>query len=81
LKANTSNEDHSKKVKLQNDELLACLKSINEHVMHNVLKQWQYLIDGTTRPFSPLIPSSFYIDLDPHSNMHNMPLTLVIAST
>jgi hypothetical protein len=39
------------KVALQNEDALAHLKLSNGHVVHNVFKQHQSLINNTTSPF------------------------------
>ncbi len=51
LKTWNSNKEDSMKVALQNEDALAHLKLSNGHVVHNVFKQHQSLINNTTSPF------------------------------
>jgi hypothetical protein len=46
-----ANEENTKKVVLQNDQVLAQLKSIDGHATYNVLKRWQYLVESKTSMF------------------------------
>jgi len=55
LKTRTSNQEGSKRVVLQNEEVFTHLKSMDAHAMHNVLKCFQSLIDDT----NPSTPSNF----------------------
>jgi len=39
LKINVTNEEGEERARLQNDEVLACLKTIDGHVTQNIIKR------------------------------------------
>jgi len=48
FKTNNSNEEVSKRLTLQFDEMLECLKAMDEHAPWNVLKKQHNFIDRTS---------------------------------
>ncbi len=74
LKTRTSNQEGSKKVVLQNEEVFTHLKSMDAHAMHNVLKRFQSLIDDT----NPSTPSN--LASTPTFNLPSMYVDLEIPS-
>jgi len=74
LKTRTSNQESSKRVVLQNEEVFTHLKSMHAHAMHNVLKRFQSLIDGT----NPSTPSN--LASTPTFNLPYMYVDLEIPS-
>ncbi len=87
LETKISNQEGSNKVILQNEKMLAHLKSMDGHAMHNVLKCQQPLIDGTN-PSTPSnlastcasSPPSMYVNLDTPSHGPNVASNLPSTS-